>query len=155
MGGDQKYHARPRHIYGLFFGKALYVGQTVDLARRRKEHQRAWDQSFRFVKLDTVRGTFAAAEVAEQAWRCLGSQQGYAILAHAGNMQVRVNPHRRRDRFVQAYMKRCRWPKKLRRWHAWWAYGFATAVGLGVLALAWHGGEAAWQQIALRWASHP
>jgi hypothetical protein len=148
---DQKYVKRPRHIYGLFFGRAVYVGQSVNLVRRRGEHRRAWPKRFTFVKLDTVRGTFADAEVAEQAWRCLAHNQGYAILAHAGDLTVRVNPHRRRTGKVQVYLDRCRWPRKLRRWHTWWAQVLAWGMGAGVAWLAWHGAEDAWHRVWGHW----
>lgn len=136
FGKDERHRVRVRHLYGVFFkGTDVYVGQSVDLRRREREHRKAWPRSFRFVKLGSIRGTYADAEIAEQAWRCLATRQGHTILAIQGDMSVRVNPHIRRTREVNAFMRQLRWPKHLRahrRWRRWLVGGAViTLAGTG------------------------
>jgi hypothetical protein len=147
FGRDERHLSRVRHIYGVFFaGTDVYVGQSVDLRRRESEHRKAWRYRFRFIKLDSLRGTFADAENAEQAWRCLAQQKGHTILAHQGNRAVHVNPDRRRTAPVQALMSKRRWPKHLRVHGGWQGkVGAATIVG-GVL---WWAYEMGWD-----WLGH-
>jgi predicted GIY-YIG superfamily endonuclease len=139
FGRDERHRARFRHIYGVFFkGTDVYVGQTVDLRRREREHRQAWASRFRFVRLDTLYGTYAEAEVAEQAWRCLANRKGHTILALQGDRSVRVDPHRRRTRAVQAFMGTRRWPRHLkdrRRSRA----ALALAVGAAAATSPWWG----------------
>lgn len=112
---DQAYQKRIRYIYALLFrGGRVYVGQSVDLRQRASQHRRLWKQSFKMVRLDRIKGTRKEGEVAEQAWRCLAYQAGCRILALEGDFKVQVNPHRRRDRTVDAFMRGKRWPRRWR-----------------------------------------
>lgn len=120
---------RVRYIYGLFFSDGnAYIGQTVSLSRRHREHRKSWPSRFRIVRLDRLRGTYADAEIAEQAWRCLAVEQGRTILAFQGDASVQVNPNLRRTEKVQAYISRKKWPKRLVPWFPWFRL-FSTLIG--------------------------
>ncbi len=80
---DQKYNARERHLYALKFKNgAVYVGQTVDMARRQKEHESVaggWPCAFEFQHLSTIQGTQLEAEDHERAWRYGAAAHGHQI----------------------------------------------------------------------------
>lgn len=82
---DEKYHQRERHIYALLFNNnAVYIGQTVSLSRRQKEHESnagGWPRSFEFKYLATVNGTKELAEDHERAWRYVAASNGHKIYA--------------------------------------------------------------------------
>lgn len=82
---DQKYHARERHLYALKFKSgAVYIGQTVDMERRRKEHESiagGWPRAFEFQHLSTIQGTQLEAEDHERAWRYVAASHGHQIFA--------------------------------------------------------------------------
>lgn len=80
---DQKYHARERHLYALKFKSgAVYIGQTVDMERRRKEHESiagGWPSAFEFQHLSTIQGTQLEVEDHERAWRYVAAAHGHQI----------------------------------------------------------------------------
>lgn len=80
---DQKYHARERHLYALKFKDgAVYIGQTVDMERRQKEHESVaggWPSAFEFQHLSTIQGTQLEAEDHERAWRYVAAAHGHQI----------------------------------------------------------------------------
>ena len=80
---DQKYHARERHLYALKFKSgAVYIGQTVNMERRRKEHESiagGWPSAFEFQHLSTIQGTQLEAEDHERAWRYVAASHGDQI----------------------------------------------------------------------------
>jgi len=82
---DQKYHARERHLYALKFKSgAVYIGQTVNMERRRKEHESiagGWPSAFEFQHLSTIQGTQLDAEDHERAWRYVAASRGHRIFA--------------------------------------------------------------------------
>lgn len=120
-GRSQKYHARPRHIYALLFEAAgcCYVGQTVDLHQRARQHQRGdWAQDFVLVPLALVQGTEAEAADHEMAWRLAAQRRGWRI--YAGPPGVIVDPRRRATWSQRRLARRCRWPIRS-RWSRWLA----------------------------------
>lgn len=82
---DQKYHTRERHLYALKFKSgAVYIGQTVNMERRRKEHESiagGWPSAFEFQHLSTIQGTQLDAEDHERAWRYVAASRGHRIFA--------------------------------------------------------------------------
>jgi len=94
---NQKYLPRPRHLYALFFnGGCCYVGQTVDLLNREKQHRGSrggWQgRPFQFVPLGQMVGTQADAEVHEYAWRYKAHLKGWRIYAKPPGMLIRDPP---------------------------------------------------------------
>ncbi len=102
---NQKYLPRPRHLYALFFEGGCYLGQTVDLLNREKQHRSprgGWQgRPFQFVPLGQVVGTQADAEVHEYAWRYKAFQKGWRIYAKPPGVLIR-DPRRRTTRHMKS-----------------------------------------------------
>ena len=143
MGASQKYHVRERHLYALLFqsGKA-YIGQTIDLRRREREHARSWAEPFEMVQLGTMFGTQAQAEDYEYAWRFRAAMSGYTVLGKTWDGSVFViRPLKRMTAERRAIARRCRWPKeaKRNRWPRFfrWLLGSCLAAVCLTVALHW------------------
>lgn len=99
MSRAQKYHTRPRHLYALLFdNRYCYVGQSVDLKRRGREHERDWPEQFEMIHLGTMQGSQAQAEDYEYAWRWKAHRAGWRLYgkqARTGSVFVIGNPRSR------------------------------------------------------------
>ena len=140
---DQAYRSRTRHLYALLFksGRA-YIGQTVDLRRRHGEHGKSWTEPFDMIHLGDCNGTLADAEESEYAWRFVGQQAGWTIVARdRANNTFIVNANNRMtpDRYKTA--AQCKWPRKHRRntwalpWWMQWAVWQGAALASVMLVL--------------------
>ena len=109
---DQKYHARERHLYALKFKDgAVYIGQTVDMERRRKEHESiagGWPSAFEFQHLSTIQGTQLDAEDHERAWRYVAASRGHRIFAKPPG--IVVDCRRQQTPNSLKLSKTIRWP---------------------------------------------
>jgi hypothetical protein len=89
--GAEAYRDRRRHLYMLLFrsGK-VYVGQTVDLRRRLRQHihQSGWRGPFRFHVIGSYWGTRAKGEDLEQIWRLWAHAQNHIVLGAPPNIVV-------------------------------------------------------------------
>lgn len=120
-GRSQKYHARDRVIYALLFGNGYaYIGQSVDVVQREKQHRRptgGWaGQPFQLAVLERVQGTEAHAVELEHAWRLKASRAGWGIYAKPPgipcNPWYRATAHRR----WLALWRRWPWRHSRRKW---------------------------------------
>ena len=137
MSRAQKHHSRPRHLYALLFANRLcYVGQSVDLKRRNREHKRDWPDDFEMIHLGTMQGSQAQAEEYEYAWRWKAHRAGwrnYGKERQAGRVFVIRNPELRMKPQHYFIAKGLKWPQENGKWSRWfWVVG---AVMLCVLAL--------------------
>lgn len=130
---DQKYHARPRHLYALLFSNGCaYIGQTVNLRQREQQHRRpagGWGgKTFQCVHLGTLEDTEAVAVDFEHAWRHVAAEAGWRIYGKPPG--VVVKHHRQMSARRYELARQLRWPTThRRRWSVWrW-------LGLGVVAL--------------------
>lgn len=109
---DQKYHTRERHLYALKFKDgAVYIGQTVDMERRRKEHESiagGWPSAFEFQHLSTIQGTQLDAEDHERAWRYVAASRGHRIFAKPPG--IVVDCRRQQTPNSLKLSKTIRWP---------------------------------------------
>lgn len=111
---NQKYLPRPRYLYALFFnGGCCYVGQTIDLLNREKQHRGSrggWQgRPFQFVPLGQMVGTQADAEVHEYAWRYKAFQKGWRIYAKPPGVLIR-DPRRRTTWHMKNLAHGFMWP---------------------------------------------
>jgi predicted GIY-YIG superfamily endonuclease len=143
MGASQKYHARERHLYALLFasGKA-YIGQTIDLCRRKREHARSWSEPFEMIQLGTMWGTQEQGEDHEYAWRYRAAMSGYTVLGKTwdGSIFV-VRPLKRMNAKRRAIARQCRWPVHAQR-SRWLGFfrrllGWCAAAAGLLMALRW------------------
>lgn len=144
MERSQAYHAHKRIIYGLMWpeAKRCYVGQTVDMDRRRKEHQRAWAKPFTMIKLGEMTGTRAQGEDHEFAWRYRCAESGWTPIAKTKAGEVFVSrPHRHMTPARMAIARRCKWPAAYRvnraalPWWFQWMFWQGAALAGVVLTL--------------------
>ena len=118
LGRSQKYHRRPRHLYALLFDTGCaYVGQTVDLEERERQHRResgGWaGLPFHCVHLATIEATEECARDHEHAWRHRAAVNGWGIYAKPPGIVV---DHRRQmtlGRYLLAWT--LRWPAQYAR----------------------------------------
>jgi len=132
---NQKYLPRPRHLYALFFNRGCcYVGQTVDLLNREKQHRSprgSWQgRPFQFVPLGQMVGTQADAEVHEYAWRYKAFRKGWRIYSKPPGLLIR-DPGRRSTFEVRRLAGTYVWPA-----NAPIASGYSHVVSVG-RGLAW------------------
>lgn len=111
----QQQRTRQRHIYALLFANSCcYVGQSVNLSRRLRQHRHkpgGWgNQKFTMIKLGCVNGTYAQAEEHEFAWRLCAQKNGWTIYGLPPN--IVVNPQLKATRNRLALAQRCVWPKR-------------------------------------------
>lgn len=123
FGRSEKYHPRDRHLYALLFpGEDCYIGQTVDLARRKAEHiseRGGWlCADFTMIHLGTIHGTHSMAEDYEFAWRYKAAKAGWTIVGRPPRLVV--NPHRRMNFRRYWIALGLRWPWRHRLcWPGW------------------------------------
>ena len=123
MSRAQKHHSRPRHLYALLFAnRHCYVGQSVDLKRRSREHKRDWPDDFEMIHLGTMQGSQAQAEEYEYAWRWKAHRAGwrnYGKDPKTGKVFVIRNPEWRMQPQHYHIAKGLKWPQeggKLSKW---------------------------------------
>ena len=97
MGQEERYKDRQRFIYALIFkDKHCYVGQTVDLERRKQEHKGSsggWKEPFEMIQLDIMQGTRQEAEDFEYAWRYTAQRKGWRIIGKPPKLLVDSTRH--------------------------------------------------------------
>jgi predicted GIY-YIG superfamily endonuclease len=136
-GRAEKYFIRPRHLYALHFANGhVYIGQTVDLKQRERQHrsrQGGWHRDFTLLHLETIQATQAQASDHEVAWRAIAHRAGHGVYAKPPGILIR-----RHGALLTSDSRRLmrgrRWPlKRVRSWTwAWW-----VAAGMtGFVALA-------------------
>ncbi|BFI96282.1 MAG: hypothetical protein RSP_17920 [Rhodanobacter sp.] len=144
MERAQRHHKHTRHLYGLLWHptRQCYIGQTVDMERRRKEHARAWSNPFEMIHLETMEGTQLDAEDHEYAWRFRCSESGWVPLGKTREGKVFViQPRKRMTPARHAIAQRCRWPKRYRinraalPWWFQWMFWQGAALAGVVLTL--------------------
>lgn len=136
---DQKYKNRTRYLYALRFAQGpVYVGQTVDLKARERQHRSpkgGWmGQPFTFEPLGSMVGTQAQAEDWEHAWRYVAARAGYVVWGLPPG--IRVQPGRQMSPERHRIARGLRWPGagtqgRVRQRKPWWLW-----LGLGVAVWA-------------------
>lgn len=143
MGREQKYQRRTRHLYALLFesGQA-YIGQTVDLPRRERQHRNTWPMPFVFRELGAVVGTQREGEDHEYAWRYVAWRAGWSVVAmsRAGTVFTLRDPRRRMTMARYRVASQCQWPVRsarrrrrwswMLRWLGWQAAALASVIML-------------------------
>lgn len=117
-GRSQKYHARPRQLYALLFDNGCaYVGQSIDVLEREKQHRRpagGWGgKPFQCVHLGVVNDTEERAKEYEHAWRHKAAKNGWTIYAKPPAMVVDHHRQMNLRRYMLAWS--LRWPKQYTR----------------------------------------
>ena len=135
-GRSQKYHARPRQLYALLFNNGCaYIGQSVDLREREKQHRRpssGWrGRPFQCVQLSEIYGTEEEARDHEHAWRHKAATNGWQIYAKPPAMIVNHHNQMNAERYDLA--RSLRWPAAHSRNSSWGIAVFLLALGV----LAW------------------
>lgn len=120
----------------MFDSKRVYIGQTIDIGRRQKEHRRDWNYPFQMIELGSIVGTQADAEEYEYAWRYRASQSGFRVLCKSPtNAEVfEIDPSRRMDRQRHRIASSLRWPKEHQVGWGMWPWVACAAVLLFLLA---------------------
>lgn len=137
MSRSQKYSPRKRYLYALKLDhKRVYIGQTIDIGRRHKEHRRDWSYPFQMIELGSIVGTQADAEEYEYAWRYRAGRSGFRVLCKSPTSAdvFEVNPARRMDRQRYRIASTLRWPMEHRAGRGWWQWIAGAAVLLLLLA---------------------
>lgn len=137
MSRAQKYKPRRRHLYALLFDRRrVYIGQTIDLGRRQKEHKRDWCYPFQMVELGSIMGTQADAEEYEYAWRYRAGRSGFRVLAKSPRSAdiFEINPRRRMTWRRHRIASQLRWPSEHRAGWGWWPWIVIAAILLTVLS---------------------
>lgn len=121
-GRSQKYHARPRQLYALLFENGCaYIGQSVDLVERERQHRRpagGWNgQVFECVQLGVLEGTEAQARDFEHAWRHKAYKNGWRIYGKPPAMIVDHRNQMTFKRYLLAWS--LRWPAEHSRNLVW------------------------------------
>lgn len=114
MSRAQKHHSRPRHLYALLFAnRHCYVGQSVDLKRRSREHKRDWPDDFEMIHLGTMQGSQAQAEEYEYAWRWKAHKAGwrnYGKQSRTGSVFLIRDPRLRMEARHYGIARNLKWP---------------------------------------------
>ena len=125
MSRAQKYRTRRRHLYALLFDrKRVYIGQTIDLGRRHKEHRRDWCYPFQMIELGSIDGTQAEAEEYEYAWRYKAGRSGFRVLCKSpsSNDVFEIDTKRRMTPHRHQLASSLRWPADQRSAWPWWPW---------------------------------
>ena len=137
MSRAQKYKPRRRYLYALMFDrKRVYIGQTIDIGRRHKEHRRDWNYPFRMIELGSIVCTQADAEEYEYAWRYRAGRTGFSVLCKSPTSSdiFVINPACRMDRQRHRIASTLRWPKEHRAGRSRWPWVAGAVVLLFLLA---------------------
>lgn len=137
MSRAQKYKPRRRYLYALLFDrKRVYIGQTIDIDRRHKEHQRDWCFPFELIELGSIVGTQADAEEYEYAWRYRAGSTGFRILCKSPRSSdvFEINPRRRMSPARHQIAAGLRWPSAHQPGWGWWQWVAVVATVLLLLA---------------------
>ena len=125
MSRAQNYRTRRRHLYALLFDrKRVYIGQTIDLGRRHKEHRHDWCSPFQMIELGSIDGTQAEAEEYEYAWRYRAGRSGFRVLCKSpsSNEVFEINPKRRMTPERHQLASNLRWPSGHGSAWPWWPW---------------------------------
>lgn len=127
----EKYIPRKRYLYALLFDhKRVYIGQSIDLRRRNREHERDWSWPFKMVPLGSMIGTRADAEEYEYAWRYRAGREGFRVLCKAqdGHDIFEIDPRQRMDSHRLRIASTLKWPAEHKRKFRWWPWLAGAAV---------------------------
>ena len=130
----EKYIHRKRYLYALIFDhKRVYIGQSIDLDRRHRQHARDWPWPFKMVLLGSMVGTRADAEEYEYAWRYRAGREGYRVLCKSqdGLDIFEIDPRQRMDSHRYRIASTLKWPAEHKRKFQWWPW----LVGAVILAM--------------------
>ncbi|WP_157803267.1 GIY-YIG nuclease family protein [Stenotrophomonas maltophilia] len=141
-GRNQKYLRRERHLYALVFKNenAIYVGQTVELKRRHREHelQSGWNRHFEMVPLGSISGNHFDAEKYEFAWRLVFHRQNWRIYGTPPAIVLR-NPARRATIEMKMISRKLKAPDALHRGQSdfslLWNWKVICGIGFGLVFL--------------------
>jgi len=136
----QKYTPRKRYLYALIFDrKRVYIGQSIDLGRRYREHSRDWCWPFHLVPLGSIRGTYADAEEYEYAWRYRAGREGFRVLGKSqDNSDIyEIDPRRRMNHDRYRIASTLRWPEEHRRRVRRWRWILPSLLLLGLFLASW------------------
>ncbi len=131
MSRAQKYKPRRRLLYALQFDRRqVYIGQTVDLGRRHREHLKTWRRPFHVIPLGEMVGTHASAEEHEYAWRFVAGRQGFQVLGMTRNSldPFLIDPRRRMNASRRRLAAGLRWPGTRKSPWPWIAAGILIAA---------------------------
>lgn len=143
-GRSQKYHPRDRHLYALLFQDGgCYVGQSVDVAQREKQHRgRAggWGRPFQCIPLGSIHGTEEQAKDYEHAWRHVAASNGWRIYAKPPGLVVNHRRQMTPKRYLIA--QGLRWPREHARRRGFGGGVVMTllkwSIVLSLLLVAWN-----------------
>jgi len=127
----EKYLPRKRYLYALMFDhKRVYIGQSIDLGRRNREHSCDWAWPFKMIMLGSMIGTRADAEEYEYAWRYRAGREGFQVLCKSpDNADIfEIDPTQRMDSHRYRIASTLRWPAEHRRKFRWWPWLVAALV---------------------------
>ncbi|WP_080052363.1 GIY-YIG nuclease family protein [Stenotrophomonas maltophilia] len=135
---DQKYHIRSRTLYALVFENGhVYIGQTVDLDQRQKQHRSlrgGWEgKPFDVVNLGSVNATEAQASEYEYAWRINAAKAGWKIYAKPPG--VTCDPWKRATRQRQHLAGSLSWQIPRRRFPFFKLAALIAAISIGASLL--------------------
>jgi len=139
--GNEKYHIRKRYIYALIFNnRHCYIGQSVDIARRLKQHQASGDWRgngpFQQIALGSYNGTYAQLEDWEYAWRICAHKAGWHVYGgNNGSGAYCVNPMKRANNYRVSLSNQCTWPRQNNDFNTmkWIVLGVALLLCIWVL----------------------
>jgi len=138
LNRSQKYHERPRHLYALLFSDGVYIGQTVNLAKREQQHRSergGWcGKPFQCVHLSTIQGTEEDAVEYEHAWRLKAWQLGHRVFAKPPG--IPCNPTRQSSWRRRNLARGLQWPIERRRTRMSRAWLLLLVPVLGPLLLS-------------------
>lgn len=113
-GRSQKYHPRDRHLYALLFADGgCYIGQSVDVAQREKQHRSragGWGRDFQCVHLGSIHGSEDQAKDYEHAWRHVAAKNGWHIFAKPPRLVVNHRRQMSPGRYLIA--QGLKWPRE-------------------------------------------
>ena len=138
--GSEKYQRRQRFIYALIFkNRTCYIGQSVDVQRRFKQHQASGDWrslgTFSVRPLGAYMGTYADLEEWEYAWRLAAQRSGWKVYGGSdASGPYLVDPRKRSNNRRLALSKKCHWPGSGGQW---WPIPLTLAAGIALAASGW------------------
>ena len=121
----EKYFHRKRYLYALMFDhKRVYIGQSIDIRRRSREHARDWSWPFKMVMLGSMVGTRADAEEYEYAWRYKAGRSGFRVLCKSpsSNDVFEIDPRQRMTPERHQLASSLRWPADHGSAWPWWPW---------------------------------